>query len=452
LNDACPDGFGSWPVEDRNAFFAKAAQEYDKRKAPERATREAQPDHPLVSASRSAEAPQTVVELPVMSASIFTDEPVPERLWIVLNMIPDRTVTIVGGDGAVGKSTLMLQLAVAMVGGAPWIGTNPAQGPVAVVSAEDDIDELHRRVVAVARGLGVKLADLTGLHLIPLAGKDAVMAAPKGRTNLVRETPVWRGLVAVVEHFNSRLVIIDTRADVFAGNENDRAQARQFSGLLRGLAIARNLGVVLIEHPSLVGLTSRTGTSGSTGWNNAVRSRLYLENVRDDAEIGRDLRVLRVMKANYGPAGQELQLRWADGCFILDGPTGGFENLIVEAKADRVFLELLASHNAQGRDVSDSPGSNYAPAVFAGAAPERLTKDVLRRAMNRLFVAGRVLADIGVDDFENPRLEAVRLRMTRQDLQAVSARLHAEAHATFEEAEQLKRFGQKRFGANDNLT
>jgi hypothetical protein len=40
LNDACPDGFGSWPVEDRNAFFAKAAQEYDKRKAPERATRE----------------------------------------------------------------------------------------------------------------------------------------------------------------------------------------------------------------------------------------------------------------------------------------------------------------------------------------------------------------------------------------------------------------------------
>ena len=150
-------------------------------------------------------------------------------------MIPDRTVKITGGDGAVGRSTLMLQLAVAMVGGAAWIGTNPAQGPVAVVSAEDDIDELHRRVVTIARGLGVKLADLTELPLIPLAGKDAVMAAPEGRTNVVRETPVWRGLVGVVEHFKPRLVIIDTRADVFAGNENDRSQARQFIGLLRGL-------------------------------------------------------------------------------------------------------------------------------------------------------------------------------------------------------------------------
>jgi RecA-family ATPase len=407
MNDAYPEGFSSWPLERRNAFFAQAAREYDKRSAAERATGEARPDDPLASAPRPAEAVPTIVELPVMSASIFADEPVPERLWIVLNMIPDRAVTIIGGDGAVGKSTLMLQLAVAMVSGAPWIGTNPEQGPVAVVSAEDDIDELHRRIVAVARGLGVKLADLTNLHLIPLAAKDAVMAAPEGRTNIVRETPVWRGLVAVVEQFKPRLVIIDTRADVFAGDENDRSQARQFIGLLRGLAITKNLAIILIEHPSLTGLTSRTGTSGSTGWNNAVRSRLYLENIRDDAgqEIGRGLRVLRVMKANYGPSGQELQLRWGDGCFVLDGPTGGFENLIVEAKADRVFLELLASHNAQGRDVSDSPGSNYAPAVFAGAGPERLTKDVLRRAMNRLFVAGR----IRVEPFGPPSRRRKRL-------------------------------------------
>ena len=111
------------------------------------------------------------------------------------------------------------------------------------------------------------------------------------------------------------------------------------------------------------------------------------------------------MKANYGPTGQELQIRSGDGCFILDGPSGGFENLIVEAKADRVFLELLASHNAQGRDVSDSPGSNYAPALFAGAGPERLTKDVLRRAMNRLFVAGR----IRVEPFGPPSRRRKRL-------------------------------------------
>jgi hypothetical protein len=54
LNDAYPDGFGSWPVEDRNAFFAKAAQEYDKRKAPSAQ----QGKHNLIILSFRRRAPQ----------------------------------------------------------------------------------------------------------------------------------------------------------------------------------------------------------------------------------------------------------------------------------------------------------------------------------------------------------------------------------------------------------
>jgi RecA-family ATPase len=352
------------------------------------------------------EAP-AIVQLPVVSASFFADQSVPERRWIVPDMIPDRTVTIASGDGAVGKSTLMLQLAVAIVGGAPWIGKNPDPGPVVVVSAEDDIEELHRRLDAIARGLAVSLADLVDLHLIPLAGKDAVLAAPEGKTSIIRETPVWRGLVAIVERAKPRLLILDTRADVFAGHENDRSQARQFVGLLRGLAIAHNLAVVLIEHPSLVGLSSGTGTSGSTGWNNAVRSRLYLETIKDDAgeEIDAGLRVLRVMKANYGPAGQELRLHWRNGLFVLDGAGGGFDKLIADAKAERVFLDLLGKYAAQGRDVSDSPGSNYAPAEFAGQGPQPATKDAMKAAMRRLILAGR----IRVETFGPPSRQRKRL-------------------------------------------
>jgi RecA-family ATPase len=47
---------------------------------------------------------------------------------------------------------------------------------------------------------------------------------------------------------------IDTSADVFAGNENDRAQVRQFISLLRKLAIVANGSIVLLSHPSLTGI------------------------------------------------------------------------------------------------------------------------------------------------------------------------------------------------------
>ena len=179
-------------------------------------------------------------------------------------MIPDRTVTIVAGDGGDGKTTLMLQLAAAMASGRPWLGYSPEPAPVTFLSAEDDLDELHRRLAMIAVSLDVALSDLSDLHLIPLAGRNAVMGAPQGKTGIVNATAVFHGLGALAQRIKPRLVVLDALADVFGGEENARAQARQFIGLLRGLAIDHNLAVALIAHPSLTGISSGSGTSGST--------------------------------------------------------------------------------------------------------------------------------------------------------------------------------------------
>ena len=140
------------------------------------------------------------------------------------------------------------------------------------------------------------------------------MGAAQGKTGIVTATAVFRGLVALVERLKPRVIFLDALADVFGGDEVARAQARQFISLLRGLAIDHNLAVVLIAHPSLTGITSGSGTSGSTGWSNSVRARLYLDRVLDDRKRnGPDLRVLQVKKSNYGPVGIEKRLRWRDG-------------------------------------------------------------------------------------------------------------------------------------------
>jgi RecA-family ATPase len=358
------------------------------------------PPGPFDDAAPEGE-PSESFELPVISAAAFAGVDPPERRWIVKDMIPDRTVTIVSGDGGGGKTTLKLQLAVAIAGRCPWLGHNPDPGPVLFVTAEDDEEEIHRRVYAIAKGINVELSDLVDLHIVPLAGQDAVMGAPEGKAALIAPTAVFRGLVALVDRIRPRLVILDALADVYAGEENARAQARQFIGLLRGLAIKNDLAVVLIAHPSLSGMASGSGTSGSTAWSNSVRARLYLERIVDEhnREVDPDLRVLRVKKSNYGPVGLELRLRWQNGAFILDGPAGGFDRLAADAKAERVFLDLLSDLAAQGRDVSPNRSATFAPAVFERHPDaDGLTKKSFEGAMERLLASKR----IGVQTFGSP--------------------------------------------------
>src|SRR5579862_4034611 len=65
------------------------------------------------------------------------------------------SVTILSGDGEVGKGLLILQLAIAVAAAKEWIGLMPEQfGPALYFVAEDDEDELHRRTHDICAGLG----------------------------------------------------------------------------------------------------------------------------------------------------------------------------------------------------------------------------------------------------------------------------------------------------------
>ena len=81
------------------------------------------------------------------------DAPVPERQWAVRDRIPLNNVTLLSGEGAVGKSILSLHLAVATILGRDWAGALPEPGPALVLCCEDDDDELHRRLDGIVEAL-----------------------------------------------------------------------------------------------------------------------------------------------------------------------------------------------------------------------------------------------------------------------------------------------------------
>lgn len=327
-----------------------------------------------------------------ISAASLEGKPIPEREWLVRDLIPAKNVTLLYGDGATGKSLLALQLAAAVVTGFHFFARQVQQGPVEFITAEDSQDEMHRRLVSIAHTGGYPLAALSGLHLTSLAEADALLAVPQdSRGGALAATALYNELENIIDESRPAVVFLDTLADVYGGNEIVRAQVRQFIGMLRRLAMGYGCTIVVLAHPSLAGM--ERGTSGSTGWSNSVRSRIYLKRIheKDGREADEDARVLSVEKLNYGRLGLEISMRWQSGVFVpmTIGPTG--DPMVAAAKAERVFLDLLRKFIGQNRYVSTSEGKSYAPFIFAKeAALHGVNKSALKEAMERLLAKGTV--------------------------------------------------------------
>jgi len=184
------------------------------------------------------------------------------------------------------------------------------------------------------------------------------------------------------------MIGIASSADVFAGSEIDRGQVRQFISLLTRIAVVANGSVNLISHPSLTGISSGSGLSGSTQWHNAVRARSYMTSVKpaDGEQPDNDLRQIIFKKNQYGPVSASIVLRYQNGLFLPVPGVSSLDKAAREMKAEDIFLELLRLHNEQGQDVSATSGTNFAPAVFARhPKADTLQSKDFRSAMQRLL-------------------------------------------------------------------
>ena len=120
---------------------------------------------------------------PWIDMSKWDSEPTPKREWTVQDRIPARQVTLLSGEGAVGKSIVELMLSVAHCLGKDWLGTMPTPGGGFYIGAEDDEKELHIRLSPILAHYGAKYSDLIagGFRMISLCGDDAILGAPKSK-------------------------------------------------------------------------------------------------------------------------------------------------------------------------------------------------------------------------------------------------------------------------------
>ena len=338
-------------------------------------------------------------ELKLNDPADYAGKEIPPREWLALHRIPTAKPTLLSGDGGTGKTTIALQLLVAVAYGDEWLGARiDKQGPAWFISAEEDNDEIIRRLTVILDHQGRTLEDLKGRGVRWTClddeneyGDSDSLLGVVDRVGRVQKTPLYDALLKLATEQRPAFIGIENAADVFAIDENNRSQVRQAVALLRRLAKRSGAAVMLNTHPSLYGLNSGGGTSGSTQWSNAVRSRLYFAAAKKDDDGETDIRELRVMKANYGPTGETVRVRWHQGLFVPAGSTGTLERVSAEADIDQAYLDCLDTAAARFVEVGESPGKAYAPAIFEKMPQARgFKRNALAASQQRLFSAGRI--------------------------------------------------------------
>ena len=314
----------------------------------------------------NGEAPQSEPPpIKWLDMSSWDDGPPPPLEWSITNLVPREQVGLFSGVGGTGKTTCELLKDVAHVTGLPWFNWMPTQGPVLFVGCEDP-DKIWRiRLTVIAKYFNTTFADLIkgGFHLRNLYGEDATLFYPSsGKSGRIETTSLYRQIYQAAGDLKPINISLDPLARIFAGNEMDRTQVYGLVGHCQALALASGGSVTLLTHPSLQGIRSGSGYSGSTAWHDAFRYRQYLRAAQEDEDEPVDpandqgLRELTFMKNQYGTLADKLTLRWRNGLFLPESSGGGgLEKLAEEAKADTAFLDLLDRFTEQGRNVGVSP-------------------------------------------------------------------------------------------------
>ena len=270
--------------------------------------------------------------------------PIAPRQWVLEGWFPARTVAMLFGAGGVGKTLMMQQFANCVAQGEPFLGIDTMAMPVLSVMCEDDAEEVKRRQLNINEWLGV---DEFGegpedLHLWPRVGDDNVLVTwPSGG----KDEPgafyeqLCAKVAAVKGDADSVLVILDTAADMFGGNENERRTVNTFiKTYLGSIVINYNATVILLAHPSLSGLSSGSGLSGSTAWENSVRARAYLAREADSD----DIRILSRKKSNYSDisGNSDVKLIWENGVLVIPSSPDALDRINATAMKHDIMAEV----------------------------------------------------------------------------------------------------------------
>jgi RecA-family ATPase len=349
----------------------------------------------------------TAAELASEEASDYTADTVqhrdtPAQTWIVQDMIVDDDVIGFYGDGGSGKTYTALQLLMASTAGVPWLG-KPTSGPMRTmfISCEERTSKINPRIKAIVESImspylegkpdAIAWSALAGMKVKVLADRDAILATLDLKGRKIVTTKLYKTVKEWIGEWQPKLVVFDALFDIYGEDQNNLPLVRQFVKKMRKLTREFDCAIIITAHPSLMGMTTGTGTSGSVGWRNSYRGFLYMTIDKPANADAITVHRIESRKQNYGKPDVAIDTYWNGGLFT-PVYTSDEEKANRRDAAKKKFLGLVQAYNSEGRAVGFSTGSSYAPSVFAKNKEQSggFKKDEFKDAMESLFADKRI--------------------------------------------------------------
>ncbi|HEX8931679.1 MAG TPA: DNA repair protein RadA [Patescibacteria group bacterium] len=257
--------------------------------------------------------PQTLKEI-VYSERLRLQTNFNELNTVMGGGIVAGSVTLIAGDPGVGKSTLLLQLALDLA-------NSSSSRNVLYVSGEESVEQVKMRAERIAKSLG---------HLPAIQSKAFQVGRAKGTEEnlLLLSATDTDAIVGQIEELKPDLVIVDSIQTIesqnVSGLSGSVGQVRYSTLQFVRVAKALNVPVIIVGHVTKEGMVA-----GPMVLSHMVDTVLFLEG-----EKFAKTRILRSLKNRFGPVDEV-------GIFIME------EDGMLEAKnPEQLFLTTSAGIGA----------------------------------------------------------------------------------------------------------
>ncbi len=160
-----------------------------------------------------------------------------------------KYVSVTVSPGGLGKTSLTIAEALAMVTGRPLLGTkSPKPLNVWLFNAEDPRDEMERRIMGAAMHYNLRPKDLKGLFLDTGREQELVVVKDDRRTGVTVVVPVVEAVVAQIEANKIDVMVIDPFVSTHAVSENDNGAIDKVAKLWAKIADQTNCAIEIVHH------------------------------------------------------------------------------------------------------------------------------------------------------------------------------------------------------------